>query len=240
MVEHLEPILADEEFALPAPASLPAEAAQPIVVHLPWLGREITIWGRAQPPADRCTSVRLLAESSLQIIALQELRGVVSRVRAGAILESARGSLESEKSIKSLDPMLRAMLALKATHEERALLVKDSHPRVVESLLQNPALGLEEVRIIAGRNVLHQGHFNMIVAHKIWIADEQVRATLARNPRLPEYLAETVLKGQSTGFLRTLAEGLNCTASTRRAAVKVLKSRGVQVKQAQAGGGEGS
>jgi hypothetical protein len=236
MVEHLEPVLAAGVLTVPASPDLTAGMEIPIVVHLPWLGREIDLWGALQSVDAADASLRLLSTTSLQLSALQEVRNVVSRVRAGAILESARGSGQSEQAIKALDPMLRAMLALKATAEERSWLLKDAHPRVVESLLKNPAIGLDEVRVLAGRNVLHQGHFNSIVAHKVWMADEQVRATLARNPRLPEYLAETVLQLQSTGFLKTLAEGINCTASTRRAAIKVLKSRGVKVKTVQAGG----
>lgn len=236
MVEHLEPVLAAGLLAVPASSGLTPGLEIPIVVHLPWLGREIGLWGSVDSMGTSDARLRLLAATSLQLAALQEARNVIGRVRAGAILESARGSEQTEKSIKALDPMLRAMLALKATAEERSYLLKDAHPRVVESLLKNPAIGLDEVRVLAGRNVLHQGHFNSIVAHKVWMADEQVRSTLARNPRLPEYLAETVLQLQSTGFLKTLAEGINCTASTRRAAVKVLKARGVKVKTVQAGG----
>lgn len=238
MVACLSGTIQSGRLVLPSGPRLPAGEQRPVVIHVPWLGRSIRVQGvvlrvddpAADPPA---LHMRLLDDPRGS---LDQLRDAVGRFRSGALLEEGSpapspggAELSAEQRIRAMSPSLRVMLAARADGEERTILGRDADPRIVEYLLKNPGITLEEVRRLAARLNLHQGHFATILRNPSWMGDEQLRTILARNPRLPEFMADQVLQTLPTPALKGMAESINTTASTRRAAVRVLLSRGVVV-----------
>ncbi|HZI93743.1 MAG TPA: hypothetical protein VFE84_05840 [Patescibacteria group bacterium] len=237
MVAHLADAVQTRTFFFETAAPPKLDEVRELLIHVPWLGQEIRLSGRVtrvegQSPA---AGVHMtLQDGPHDRIAL--LGEVIGKLRTGAILEDTRdssasssASLPPEQRIRAMSSTLRAMLAAKANPEERLILARDADPRVIEFLLKNPSLSLEEVRRLVSRLNLHQGHFAMIARNPVWMNDELVRATLARNPRLPEFMAEAVLTPMSTPFLKSLAESMNTTAATRRVAGRILQTRGIVI-----------
>lgn len=237
MVSHLAATVATGVVDLECPSAPTLTGPINVIFHVPWLGRELRLTGRVtqSEPNGPNTSVRLQITDGPHDTCAQ-LFEFVGRFRTGALLEDARDApadggpaLSAEQRIRAMSPSLRAMLAAKANAEERVILSRDADPRVIEFLLKNPSIAIEEVRRIASRLNLHQGHFAMLTRHPVWMNDELVRTALARNPRLPEFMAEQVLATMPTGVLKNLAESSNVTAATRRVAGRILQTRGIVV-----------
>ena len=231
MVETLAPCLESEEpLVIDADAPLSAGVARSVVIRVPWLGRMLELKSRVLPLADgaptRTLSLRLLDGPR---DTLADLLGIIGKLRSGAILQDAPGDIPAEQRIRSMSPHLRAMLAARANAEERVILMREVDPRVLEFLLKNPSLTVEEVRRLASRLTLNHGHFAQIARNPAWMGDEMLRTILARNPRLPEFMAETVMTTLSTPALKGIVESANTTASTRRVSSRILQTRGVIV-----------
>ncbi|HET6373532.1 MAG TPA: hypothetical protein VFG76_09505 [Candidatus Polarisedimenticolia bacterium] len=231
MVTDLSPVLEGAPLFLQTSTNIEGGAKRELVLHVPWLGRQIrlsaTVLVTAAADKPPGLHVRLADGEGAGAGTLVSLGELVGRIKSGAILEEADGSGPAELRIRGLSSTLRAMLALKANPEERRVLAREADPKVIESLLKNPNLSMEEVRRLATRLTLHQGHFTIIAHNSTWMADEMVRMALARNPRLPEFMAETVLQPLSSAVLKTLAESMNATASTKRVASRILQTRGI-------------
>jgi len=237
MVGHLAAAVGNCEVQVECATVRKSTGPVEVIFHVPWLGRELRLSGRVTgtTPAGQATLVRLsIADGPHDTCA--QLFDFVGRFRTGALLEDSREvpadggpALSAEQRIRAMSPSLRAMLATKANAEERVILSRDADPRVIEFLLKNPSIAIEEVRRIASRLNLHQGHFVLLTRHPVWMNDELVRTSLARNPRLPEFMAEQVLTPMPTGVLKNLAESSNTTAATRRVAGKILQTRGIVI-----------
>lgn len=230
MVEQLQAPLQGDPLFLKTTVAIEPGAEREVLLHVPWLGRQVRL---------RCRVLRAASEREppglhLRLLdgphdTLDQVREIVGRFRTGAILEEPPTEAPPEQRIRAMTPTLRAMLAAKANAEERLILARDPDPRVLEYLLKNPSLSLEEVRRLASRLTLNHGHFATISRNQAWMSDELLRTTLARNPRLPEFMADTVLQTLSIPILKGLVESMNTTAGTRRVATKILLSRGVVV-----------
>ena len=232
MAHEVTPCLHGEGLPVPGSPAVALGRRYDVVVYIPWLGRRIQLTGEVEtgPAAEGSQSPGLLlrlADGPHDTLA--HLAEVTGKVVSGALLEPEEGETNPEKRILSMAPSLRALLAPRANPAERLVLARDPDPRVVEMLLKNPSIALDEVRRLAARATLTPAHFQQIVRHPSWMADETLRLTLARNPRLPEFLAETVLPLLTLPALKSLAESPNVTAATRRVAVRVLASRGIVI-----------
>src|SRR5262245_35223669 len=165
MVSHLAEALVSGSILIETSA-LRENESRDLIVHIPWLGREIRLGARVaqvnQSGEPGKSAVARLAVTDGAHDTMAHLREVVGRFRTGAILEeshdaAATGStaLSTEQRIRAMSPSLRAMLAARANAEERLVLSRDADPRVIEYLLKNPSLALEEVRRLAARLNLH-------------------------------------------------------------------------------------
>jgi hypothetical protein len=121
---------------------------------------------------------------------------------------------------------LKMMHALKADMEDRLILAGDVDPRTIEFLLKNPGITLAEIHSLSARPTLTTPHIQTILANRAWSADERVRLNLARNPRLPDMLVESVLESLSVPALKIVAGSATITAKTKRIAHRILQLRG--------------
>ncbi len=230
MVGHLASAMEGGVLILQTTVTIEEGARRDVVVHVPWLNRQVRVPAKVsrKARAGEAPGLRLrLLEDVDGGRGLVELREVVGRVRSGAILEESGTEGSLEQRLRQMAPTLRAMLASKANPEERLILARDPDPRVIDFLLKNPSLTLDEVRRLVSRLTINQRHFELVMRNPVWMGDETLRTLLARNPRLPEFMAETVLAPMATATLKSLAQSVNTTASTRRVASKILQMRGV-------------
>ncbi|HET9480370.1 MAG TPA: hypothetical protein VFP98_01310, partial [Candidatus Polarisedimenticolia bacterium] len=109
-------------------------------------GRQLRLRGKVQ----RCSETPshpgfLLCLLDGPFESIEQLRELVGRLKSGALLEEISPDQPPEQRIRAMAPSLRAMLAARATAEERAVLARDTDPRVVDGLLKNPSITMEEV-----------------------------------------------------------------------------------------------
>jgi hypothetical protein len=84
---------------------------------------------------------------------------------------------------------------------------------------------LQEIRTLSARPTLTTAHIQTILAHAGWKQDDQVRLNLARNPRLPEMLVESLLGTLTLPQLKIVAGSQTITAATKRIVHRMLQAR---------------
>ena len=122
--------------------------------------------------------------------------------------------------IRGLSQMEKILLAVKADRSERALLLQDSDPRVLLSLLRNPRLTVDEVARIAKSSFLSYQIAEVIVKTGQWMATLDVRLALIHNSKTPPAFALRILPTLPDAEVRAIARaGTNMalkTAALRR------------------------
>ena len=122
--------------------------------------------------------------------------------------------------IRALSQMEKILLAVKADRGERALLLQDSDPRVLLSLLRNPRLTVDEVPRIAKSSFLNYQIAEVIMKTGQWMAGLDVRLALIHNPKTPPAFALRILPTLPDTEVRAIARaGTNMalkTAALRR------------------------
>lgn len=122
--------------------------------------------------------------------------------------------------IRGLSQMEKILLAVKADRSERALLLQDSDPRVLLSVLRNPRLTVDEVPRIAKSSFLNYQIAEVILKTGQWMANLDVRLALIHNPKTPPAFALRILPTLPDTEVRAIARaGTNMalkTAALRR------------------------
>ena len=95
-------------------------------------------------------------------------------------------------------------LARVATRAIILALRKESDPKVVEALLQNPRLVEEDILFMASRPAVPAHVLRQIGTNGKWATRYPVRLALARNPNTPPGVALSFLSSLSEADLRTL------------------------------------
>jgi hypothetical protein len=124
--------------------------------------------------------------------------------------------------IRALPQVQKLLLAIKADRTERAVLLQDSDPRVLLSLLRNPGLTVDEVARVAKSSVLNQQIAEVIVKTGQWMASLDVRLALMHNGKTPQVFTLRILPTLPETELRTIARaGTNMALKT--AALRLLQ-----------------
>jgi len=239
-ISHFAQGLLNGSVFLPADGAPPAGAHRDLLVEIGFIGR--TLHFKAEIEKTRTSSEARstgdpagawLKISALEGRALAELQALIQQIKQGQAFDAARAQdpptgekLSVERQIRSMPATLKIMLALKAEKDERAALMKDPDPQIIPFILRNPRLTLDEVRHLASRTSLNHQHIMMIAANPTWLNDEMVKLNLARNPRLPDTLVESMLQSMNTQQLRIVAGAVSCSPKTKRIAHRILQSRG--------------
>jgi hypothetical protein len=129
-----------------------------------------------------------------------------------------------ETTLHSLPVDERVGCARTATEPQLSALCYDPMPAVIKVLLENPAVGLSQARLIAAHHRTAVG-LEALAARASFAADLTVRRWLVRNPQLPVGLFRRLYAG------RRLLEQFQLTVSrelpeqNRRAAREVMRQR---------------
>jgi hypothetical protein len=239
-VKDIAPGVSPERLYLQTERILPTGSHRRVILHIGFVGRELRLSGRVEA-ATSPTEARASGRPpgmSLSLVgpdghASLELHDLVQQIHQGLACQAASGGTPTtgeraprERQLLAMPATLKLMHAIKADREDRLILAGDVDPRIIEFLLKNPKISLAEIRSLSARPTLTTLHIQTILAKRAWSADEQVRLNLARNPRLPEMLVESLLESLSVPHLKIVAGSTTITAKTKRVAYRILQIRG--------------
>lgn len=146
------------------------------------------------------------------------------------LLAAAAGEEEPREGplwerLRALGHVEKLMLAQKADRAERAVLLQDSDPQVLLYLLKNPRIGVEEVVRVAKSHLLQYTTAEIILKTPQWAANNDVKAALVHNARLPLAMALRILPSLPEAEIRAIARGAATSQPLKQAALKlVIKS----------------
>lgn len=239
-VKDIVPGASPERFFLETERILPPGSHRTVILHIGFVARELRLSARVETATGPAEARRSgsPAGMSLSLFGLDgcasvELRNLIHQIHQGLACQAATGEMATtderlprDRQILKMPATLKMMLAIKADREDRLILAGDVDPRSIEFLLKNPSISLEEVRALTARPTLLTPHIQTILANRAWSADERVRLNLARNPKLPDMLVDSLLESLTVPQLKIVAGSATITAKTKRAAHRILQLRG--------------
>jgi hypothetical protein len=106
---------------------------------------------------------------------------------------SSEKNRSSWDRIRGLPQVDKILIAVRADRSERAVLLQDSDPRVLLSVLRNPRLTLDEVVRIAKSSFLNYQIAEVIMNTAQWMASIDVRVALVHNAKTPQAFSLRIL-----------------------------------------------
>jgi len=127
--------------------------------------------------------------------------------------------------IMSLSVPQKIMLTIKATREERAILVRDSNRLVATSVLKSPKVSELEVEQIANMRNVSDEVLRIVGHHKNWTRNYSVMFALCRNPKTPIGVSLPFLNRLNVRDLKNLLTDKNVSEAVRRMVKKTFDLR---------------
>ncbi len=125
--------------------------------------------------------------------------------------------------LRALSRTEKLLLAPKADRTERLVLVQESDPQVLYSLLKNPRITMDEVVRIAKSSYLVYQSAELILKTSQWTANLDVRVALVHNPKTPPAFALRIVPTLPEAELKTIARGAATSMALKQAALKRLQ-----------------
>jgi hypothetical protein len=239
-VKDIAPGASPERLFLQTERALPPGSQRPLVLHIGFVARELRLNARVETVTTPYEARQSGRPAGMSLIlfgpdgcASQELRQLIQQIQQGLASQAATGNMATtderaprERQLLKMPATLKLMFAIKADKEDRLILANDVDPRSIEFLLKNPGITMQEIRSLSARPTLTTPHIQTIFGNRTWSQDEQVRLNLARNPRLPEMLVESLLESLTVAQLKIVAGSATITAKTKRIVHRMLQARG--------------
>jgi hypothetical protein len=149
---------------------------------------------------------------------------LLARLGAATGAQPAASASSAWDRIRALSQMEKLMLAVKADRSERALLLQDTDPRVLLSLLRNPKLTVDEVVRIAKSSYLTFQIADVIIKAAQWMSSLDVRLGLINNPKTPPAFALRILPTLPDAEVRAIARA-GTSMALKQAALRKLQGR---------------
>jgi hypothetical protein len=131
--------------------------------------------------------------------------------------------------IQQMNPNEKARLATRAGKQERQVLLRDSSPMVLQSLLANPRIEARDVVRIVKSTHVNGGLLKRIAEDGRWGKNQEILANIAKNPKTPPPLTARLMDRLRTSDLRfmgKMSSGLR--EDVRRAAFREYLRRSGQ------------
>ena len=138
---------------------------------------------------DRDAQVALTAQFTLD--ALDPARAAVAADVSGELPDEPRESTRARVGMLGLTE--RALLALRGTRAERAVLVTDPNRAVGLAVLSSPGMTESEVESITRMPQVHEDVLRAIASQRVWVRQSGVVVGLVRNPRTPAAVSMNLL-----------------------------------------------
>ena len=123
--------------------------------------------------------------------------------------------------IQQMNPNEKARLATRAGRQERQILLRDSSPLVLQSLLSNPRIESKDILRIVKSTHANAGLLKRIAEDGRWGKNQEILAHVARNPKTPPPLATRLMDRLRTSDLRLMSKmSSGLREDVRRAALR--------------------
>jgi hypothetical protein len=129
----------------------------------------------------------------------------------------------SEAQIRALPVPVRMKLSRGASRTLRNILLKDSHPLVAVSALQNSAVTEDEVEQLSNSRTVVEDVLAAIARKREWVSRYNISLNLVRNPRTPVGMAVRLVSRLSVRDLKPLARDRNVSDAVRSTADRLYK-----------------
>jgi len=123
--------------------------------------------------------------------------------------------------IRRLNVSRKMRLATRAGRLERQILLRDSSPQVLMSLLVNPRIDEQEVRDLVRSPHAASGVLQHVAKDRRWSSNYEIRLALVKNPKTPTPLAQRLLPSLRQPDLQTLAKSPNVREAIKGAALRL-------------------
>jgi len=127
--------------------------------------------------------------------------------------------------IMALSVPQKIMLTIRATREERAILVRDSNRLVASAVLKSPKLSDQEVEKIANMRNVSDEVLRLVAANKTWTRTYAVIHALCRNPKTPVGMTLPFLNRLNIRDLKNLSGDKNITDALRKMCKRTFELR---------------
>jgi hypothetical protein len=138
----------------------------------------------------------------------ERLESLVHRVIEGMapaaldLLPEKASPSEIRKALQNIPLPHRVMLARRGQIKERALLIHDSHPDVLEALARNPNIILPEILVLARLHHIAPSTVKVMAEDPRWADKEEVKILLATHPRATFATADKLVESLSGSALQ--------------------------------------
>jgi hypothetical protein len=123
--------------------------------------------------------------------------------------------------IQQMNPNEKARLAARAGRQERQILLRDSSPLVLQSLMSNPRIESKDILRIVKSTHANAGLLKRIAEDARWGKNQEILAHVARNPKTPPPLATRLMDRLRTSDLRMMGKmSSGLREDVRRAALR--------------------
>jgi hypothetical protein len=119
----------------------------------------------------------------------------------------------------------KIQLSIRATREERAILVRDSNRQVASSVLKSPKLTDQEIEQIANMRNVSDEVLRIIGSNRTWVRNYAVIYSLCRNPKTPVGMTVPFLNRLNIRDLKNLLADKNISEAVRKMAKKTFDLR---------------
>jgi hypothetical protein len=126
--------------------------------------------------------------------------------------------------LRGLSQIEKILLAAKADRSERAVLLQDSDPRVLLSILRNPRFTVDEVVRIAKSSCLNYQIAEVIMSTGQWMGNLDVRLALIHNAKTPPAFALRILPMLPDTEVRAIARA-GTNMALKQAALRRLQGK---------------
>ena len=131
--------------------------------------------------------------------------------------------------IQQMNPNEKARLAVRADKQERQILLRDSSPMVLQSLLANPRIEARDIVRIVKSTHTNAGLLKRIAEDGRWGKNQEILANIAKNPKTPPPLATRLMDRLRTSDLRIMGKmSSGLREDVRRAALREYLRRSGQ------------
>lgn len=116
-------------------------------------------------------------------------------------------------------------LAIKATREERAVLVRDANKQVATSVLKSPKLTDQEIEQIANMRNVSDEVLRIVAGNRNWTRNYAVTHALCRNPKTPVGVSIPFLNRLNIRDLKNMLADRNISEAVRKMTKKLFDQR---------------
>ena len=128
--------------------------------------------------------------------------------------------------IRSMNPSQKAILATRAGRSQRQILLRESSPQVLTGLLVKPRLEAKDVLQLVRSTHATAGLLQRVAEDQRWAKNQEILASVAKNPKTPTPLAVRLVERLRLGDLRTMAKmSAGMREVVRRAALREYLKR---------------